>query len=164
MSNENKLIHLEAKIKVFINNIKSKIKFNSKLKFHISIIENLEKDRCIAIVENNVYPRQCSKKCKHGKFCGLHYKRKNTFKIKEQRILCQKHFSFAILNVLKSQEEIIDDEYQENDEIDKYIKLYHNHSFYYLDYDTNDLYILNFDDKYQIIGKIQDFPYNFIII
>lgn len=55
--------------------------FNKNINISLEMLTESNSNRCICIVENiNGTKHQCSRSKKHGDLCGLHYKRKNTFK------------------------------------------------------------------------------------
>ena len=72
----------------FLNNINSKISLQycdiDSIKLNIQVTKkNNNSNICRAIVQDNItgHCRQCTRKKKFGDVCGLHNKRKNSFKM-----------------------------------------------------------------------------------
>tara|TARA_Y200000002_G_C22459631_1_gene569849 strand:- start:135 stop:659 length:525 start_codon:yes stop_codon:yes gene_type:complete len=68
-------------IQIWKLNINGNIVSLEKFIYNVKITENTSNNyNCLAIVlNNNGLKYQCTRKKKHGQFCGLHYNRKNLF-------------------------------------------------------------------------------------
>ena len=174
------------RLKFFLEKLLKNKKINSnkiEFEFIITLFEPINNTNCIAIVNNLVRSceYQCTKKRKHGMFCGLHNNRKNNFKTIEKKILKQKKILFLTekmeekINPIRNDphkndlENDSENDHDENDIEDIYnyklVQLYFNGCYYFLNPETNLLYILNKnDDTYSCLGNIKEFKHNYIVV
>ena len=85
MHNNNTSFYVELELFIVLLNSSSALKcnmvFNSMIKVNIESISENDSDKCICIVENlNGTKHRCTRSKKFGDLCGLHFKRKNSFK------------------------------------------------------------------------------------
>lgn len=128
----------------FLKNLENNLKLNScnidgiVIKCKISENDNIDKDKCHALVHNlNGTIYQCTRKKKYGCFCGLHHNRKNDFKtVKNNKSYTENVYK---LDLNKS---IV----QKN--LDDIYKVYHNYNEYYIESSTGTIYIDEYDDNF----------------
>lgn len=125
--------------------------FNKTININIECITENSSDKCICIVDNvNGTKHRCTRAKKFGDLCGLHFKRKNTFKTIYNEDSISKTKTYTLSLTKRDKEE----KSYHNSELD-FINIEWNNICYKLDKTDGSVYFDN-SDGWEFLDSIHN--------